>query len=79
MGTALSDEQRAHIQERIQASFKDFKRAVKAARPRIEDTSMRGQVFSGIEAKAAGLVDRVGDLSFALSVLRSAIKTRGIQ
>jgi signal peptide peptidase SppA len=76
MGTALSDEQRTHIQERIQTSFKDFKRAVKAARPRIEDNAMRGQVFSGIEAKAAGLVDRVGDMSFAASVLRSAIKVR---
>ncbi|MEY2466756.1 MAG: hypothetical protein QOD03_1277 [Verrucomicrobiota bacterium] len=76
MGTALSDEQRAHIQERIQSSFKDFKRAVKSARPNVADETLRGQVLSGSEAKSAGLVDRVGDMSFALSVLRSEIRQR---
>jgi signal peptide peptidase SppA len=76
MGTALTDEQRAHTQERIQSSFADFKRAVKTTRPNVSDDAMRGQVFSGAEAKPLGLVDRIGDLNFAHSILRSEIRNR---
>lgn len=74
MGTALNDEQRAHLQERIQASFGEFKKAVKGSRPAVSDESMRGQVFSGSEAKRAGLVDRVGGIGLALSALRSQLR-----
>jgi signal peptide peptidase SppA len=76
-GTALSEDQRSHFQERIQASFSEFKRAVKSARPDASDDSMRGQTFTGKEGRAAGLVDRIGDRAFALGVLRQAIKAKG--
>lgn len=76
VGTSLNDEQRSHLQERIQASFSEFRRTVKSARPGVADESMRGQVFTGMEAKNAALVDRVGDMNFALSVLRSEIRAR---
>jgi signal peptide peptidase SppA len=75
-GTALNDDQRAHIQERIQASFKDFKKAVQTARPQVKDDAMRGQVFTGSEAKREGLVDAVGDKSYALALLRREIRKR---
>jgi len=75
-GTALTDEQRNHIQGRIQASFAEFKRAVTSARAGVHDEAMRGQTFSGAEAKRLGLVDRIGDRHYALSVLRSAIRTK---
>ncbi len=74
-GTALTDEQRSHIQGRIQASFGEFRRAVTSARPGIQDEAMRGQTFSGGDAKKLGLVDRIGDRNYALSVLRSAIRS----
>lgn len=75
-GTSLSDEQRSHLQDRVQASFDEFRRAVESARPHIQPERMQGQTFTGIEAKAAGLVDKVGDLNFALAVVRAAIRGR---
>lgn len=75
-GTALSDTQRAYLQEQVQAAFGDFRKAVRSSRPQIQDSAMMGQVLSGPEAKSAGLIDRVGDMNFALSVLRSEIRAR---
>ncbi|MGN6556218.1 MAG: S49 family peptidase [Verrucomicrobiota bacterium] len=76
-GTALTDEQRIHLQERVQTGFNEFRASVKSARPQVPDSAMRGQVFSGAEAKANGLVDRVGDVSYALACVREGIKKRG--
>lgn len=75
-GTALNDTQRAHLQEQVQTAFADFRKAVKASRPQVQDSAMRGQVLSGSEAKSVGLIDRVGDLNLALSVLKSEIRAR---
>jgi ClpP class serine protease len=75
-GTSLSDEQRSHLQDRVQASFDEFRRAVESARPNIQPERMQGQTFTGTEAKAAGLVDKVGDLNFALALTRAAIRGR---
>lgn len=77
MGTALTDEQRAHLQERTQAIHGGFAKAVKSARPELDSDNMRGQVFQGSEAKKIGMVDAIGDYSFALGMLRSAIRKRG--
>jgi signal peptide peptidase SppA len=71
-GTSLNDEQRSHLQDRVQASFAEFLRAVKSARPQIQPDKMQGQTFTGTEAKVAGLVDKIGDLNFAMSVVRAA-------
>lgn len=75
-GTSLSDAQREHFQERAQAAFEEFRKTVLAARPDVPASAMRGQTFTGAEAKGVGLVDRVGDRAFALSVLRSLSRER---
>lgn len=76
-GTSLTDDQRSHLQERVQASFGEFKNAIKAARGDVPSDAMRGQTFTGREAKAQNLVDRVGDKAFAMGVLRSLIRSQG--
>lgn len=73
-GTGLSDAQREHFQERAQAAFEEFRKTVLAVRPGVSADAMRGQTFSGAEAKGVGLVDRIGDRGFALSVLRQGIR-----
>lgn len=74
MGTSLNDAQREHIQARIDSVFADFKASVHAKRKQVSDASMRGQVMYGAEAMKAGLVDRIGDRDFAMSVLRQRIR-----
>lgn len=76
-GTAMTPDQRSHFESKVQASFSEFSRSVKSARPDATAESMQGQTFNGREAKAAGLVDRVGDKSFALGVLRQMIRAKG--
>ena len=73
-GTAISDVQREHIQERVQEGFAQFRAAVKSSRPQIKDSAMRGQTFSGKAAKDAGLVDAIGSMGFALSLLRRRMR-----
>jgi len=69
-GVALSESQRGYLQDRAQKAFDEFASMVTAKRPNVKDSSMRGQVFWGKEAKSAGLVDRIGDQGFALGILR---------
>jgi protease-4 len=76
MGTALSDEQRDHLQQRVESAYGVFKDAVLSARPQVKTEAMQGQTFRGSEAKDMGLVDRIGPENFALAVLRSAITGR---
>lgn len=78
-GTALTEPQRAEIQARIQTAFREFRKAVTSARPGVTDEVMRGQVLSGFEAKPVGLVDRIGDKSFAVGLLRQEIRKRGVK
>lgn len=75
-GTSLNDEQRHHLQDRVQASFDEFRRAVESSRPQIQPERMQGQTLTGTEAKTAGLVDKVGDLNFALALVRASIRGR---
>lgn len=77
MGTSLTDEQRSYLQGRAQAGFDEFRKTVLDRRPNVKADAMKGQTFTGPEAKAMGLVDRVGDMDFAMSVLRREIRTRG--
>lgn len=76
MGTSLSDEQRDYLRGRAQAGFNEFRKTVRATRPDVKDEAMQGQTFNGSEAKSMGLIDRVGDLNFALSVLRREMRFR---
>lgn len=74
IGTSLTDDQRQNIKAGIESAFLLFKTTVTGKRPGVKEDAMQGQTFRGTEAKAAGLVDRIGDESFALSVLRNKIK-----
>jgi signal peptide peptidase SppA len=78
-GTSLSDEQRAHFQARVQRDFTEFKAAVNGPRPQVGPDAMRGQTFNGIEAKKLGLVDGIGDRTFALATLRQKVKAKNSQ
>ena len=63
-GTSLSEEQVANLQEGVDSIHEDFKAAVKAKRTMVSDESLRGQVFSGKQAAAKGLITGIAD-SFA--------------
>lgn len=55
-GTTLTEEQVANLQEGVNEIHEDFKSAVRAVRTRVKDEDMEGQVFSGRQAAAKGLV-----------------------
>ncbi len=74
IGTTLSDDQREQLQAQVESAFQIFKGAVSSARPQVPESAMQGQTFRGQDAKKIGLVDRVGDESFALSVLKYYMK-----
>lgn len=75
-GKPLTDQQRSHMQSSVDGAFKEFSDTVRGVRPGVPDAAMQGQVFRGKEAKAMGLVDRIGNQEFALSVLRERIRTK---
>lgn len=56
-GTALSTEQRALLQEQVDGFAAAFKSGVKAKRPTIQDTDLRGQSFMGRTAVSRGFAD----------------------
>lgn len=61
-GTALSDDQREHLTQRVAAIHESFKTAVRtnrAAWGAIADSTMEGQTFMGTEAARLGLIDAV--------------------
>ena len=60
-GTSLSDEQVADLQAGVDAIHEDFKAAVRAKRAMVADSALRGQVFSGKQAAAQGLVTGLAD------------------
>lgn len=65
---------RASMARELDAIYADFTRQVGAARHLDAthiDAAARGRVFSGIEAKHAGLVDELGGLSLALGIAKS--------
>jgi protease-4 len=60
-GTSLSDEQVADLQASVDSIHEDFKAAVRAKRKMVADSALRGQVFSGKQAAAQGLVTGLAD------------------
>jgi protease-4 len=66
--------QRAAIQRQLDEIYADFTRQVGEAR-KLEgnrlDMAARGRVFSGIDAKKAGLIDELGGLQLALSIAKA--------
>jgi signal peptide peptidase SppA len=75
-GTALSEGQREHLQERVDQIFAMFAGDVLAKR-RCGKDAMKGQSFLGGEALARGLVDDVGSLGYARQTLAGLISVRG--
>jgi ClpP class serine protease len=69
-GTSLNDDQRGYLKDRLEKAFDVFRGAVSAARPGIQADAMQGQVFYSDDAKKQGLIDRIGDFDFAVSVCR---------
>lgn len=66
--------QRAAIQRQLDEIYADFTRQVGEARKldgsRL-DAAARGRVFSGIDAKKAGLIDELGGLQLALNIAKA--------
>lgn len=60
-GTSLSDEQMADLQASVDSIHEDFKAAIRAKRKMVADSALRGQVFSGKQAAAQGLVTGLAD------------------
>lgn len=56
-GKAITDEERAFLQSRVEESGGRFKAFVASRRPALADGAMQGQWFSGEAAFEAGLVD----------------------
>lgn len=71
-GTSLSDEQKADLQEQVNAIHADFKAAVRGKRKLVKDEDMEGQVFSGKVAARKGMVTGlVGSLNELIRTLNA--------
>jgi signal peptide peptidase SppA len=60
-GTSLSEEQMAELQSSVDSMYEDFKVAIRHKRKMVADSALRGQVFSGKQAAAQGLVTGLAD------------------
>lgn len=69
-GTALTDEQRTHLQAVTDALHAQFKAAVRAGRGDVSDDDMQGQDFYADAGQRAGLIDETGDLAEAVLLAR---------
>jgi protease-4 len=66
--------QRAILGRELDAVYADFTRQVGEARklePGRLDAAARGRVFSGVDAKRAGLIDELGGLHLAISIAKA--------
>ncbi len=54
-----TEEESAMLQSRVEAIHDDFKTSILMERPNVDDSTMQGLVYSGIEAEGLGLVDAV--------------------
>lgn len=69
-----TDAQKAAINKALDLIYDDFTRQVGEARkldPAKVDAAARGRVFSGVDAKQAGLVDELGGLQLALQIAKA--------
>ena len=55
----LADAERAMLQAKVDALYANFKSAVNARRPQVEDATMQGQWVEGREGLTAGLIDEL--------------------
>ena len=66
-GIPLTDEQRELLEDEVDALATEFKNHVISARGEINPDHMEGQTLWGTAAKAAGLIDEIGDFEAALT------------
>lgn len=67
----LTADERAHLQAEVNQIGADFRAAVTAKRPQVEQKSMEGQSMMGAKAVAAGLIDATRpDLASVLAEFR---------
>jgi protease IV len=74
VGTSLNEDHRAHLAQRAQSSFDEFKSMVLAKRPGVCEDCMQGQLFTGEQAVKNGLVDSCGSIFSAMQKLQQRIK-----
>lgn len=55
----LEDEEREKLQQGVDMMYAQFKAAVNAKRPQVEDSTMQGQWMTGSEGETLGLVDEL--------------------
>jgi len=75
-GVALTDEQRALIQEGVDEIAGWFKGFVQQSRPGVSTDAMEGQTFLGKNAVAVGLVDALGSLGDAIEYAKEEVARR---
>jgi len=71
-GGKLTEAQRTHLQESVDASFAEFTAHILAHRL-VPASAMRGQVLSGSAALSANLIDAIGDMTTARALLVSTL------
>ncbi|HWV69386.1 signal peptide peptidase SppA [Chitinophaga sp.] len=70
VGRPLTDAEKRFIQNSVDSTYASFKSRVVAGRklaPAIVDSIAQGHVWSGLQAKELGLVDRIGGINEALA------------
>lgn len=73
-GTSLTPEQRAGIQARMDETFAAFRGDVEKKRGKLKDEALRGQSFNARQGQQLGLVDRIGDLNFAIARAKALVR-----
>lgn len=72
----LSEDERAALMRELEATYRTFVRVVAQGRKmKVEDVEplARGRVYTGVDAKAAGLVDVLGGFDVALREVRAML------
>jgi len=63
-GNPLTEADETLLQGEVDKVYKMFTTAVSARRPKVEKSTMQGQVFMGVDSKSRGLIDAtVGNLA----------------
>lgn len=73
-GTSLTDEQRAHIQARVEETAKEFRSAVLARGRKIPEEAMEGQTFYAREAQKLNLAGTVKDRAEVVARLSALVR-----
>jgi len=79
----LDPEERKIFQDLINEFYENFVRVVAKSREGLAEDKIRkladGRVYSGLQAKELGLIDRVGDLDSAIERAKEAAKVSAVR